>query len=102
MHRRAFAILALSAGLLFASPVAAWSPPDVGQACRGGRGSGPALSAISGNYLGGRRVRDGIADWKSFQGCFRSADQCERWLAGKARAYPLSPGRAACVRVTLR
>ncbi len=96
-----FAAFALAlAGMV--APAAAWSPPPVGKACSGTRGPGPERVAIAGNYLGGRPVRLGIVDWKSFQGCFHSANACERWLAGKARDFPLPPGFATCTRVVLR
>jgi hypothetical protein len=86
----------------FVSPAAAWSPPSVGTACAGSRGPGPERVAIAGNYLGGRALRHGMVDRKSFQGCFRSTDDCARWLAGKARHFPLEPGFATCTRVVLR
>lgn len=85
-----------------ALPAAAWTPPAVGQACSGTRGPGPRTVAVAGNYMGGRLVRDGIVDRKSFQACFGSTDRCELWLAGKARQFPLQPGIATCVRVVVR
>jgi hypothetical protein len=86
---------------LFAASAAAWSPPNVGQACKGTRGGGYAKSAIAGNYLGGRSIRLGIVDRKSFQSCFRTVEHCETWLVKKAQRYPLQPGFATCTRVTL-
>lgn len=97
-------LLLVSAALLIASalPAAAWTPPVVGQACGGTRGPGPRTVAIAGNYMGGRLIRDGIVDRKSFQACFQNADRCELWLAGKARQFPLQPGIATCTRVVVR
>lgn len=96
-----FAALALAlAGL--SQPASAWTPPSVGLACSGTRGPGPARVAVAGNFLGGRAIRHGMVDRKSFQGCFRSEADCERWLAGKAAHYPLQPGFATCVRMVLR
>ena len=92
------ALLTLAAGL----PAAAWTPPAVGQACHGTRGPGPARVAIAGNFLGGRAIRHGIVDRKSFQACFRHAEGCERWLSAKARQFPLAPGFATCTQVVLR
>lgn len=66
------------------------------------RGSGPQHVAIAGNYLGGRPVRDGVVDWKSFQACFQTADRCEGWLAAKSRHFPLRPGFATCTQVIVR
>lgn len=86
---------------LLAVSAAAWTPPNVGQACKGVRGGGYAKSAIAGNYLGGRPIRLGIVDRKSFQSCFRTVEHCEHWLVTKARRYPLQPGFATCTRVTL-
>lgn len=97
---RAIALALAFAGL--AVPAAAWTPPSVGAACSGTRGAGPERAAIAGNYLGGRALRHGMVDRKSFQGCFRSAAACEHWLAGKARHFPLQPGFATCTRVVLR
>ncbi|WP_206110837.1 hypothetical protein [Rhabdaerophilum calidifontis] len=102
MVNRLLAGAAFSLGLLAASGASAWTPPQVGAACKGARGPGPKLTAIAGNYLGGRHIRDGIVDWKSFQGCFRTAEACEIWLAGQARRFPVTPSRATCVSVTLR
>lgn len=99
IFRSAALALALAA---LVSPASAWSPPSVGTACTGTRGPGPAKVAIAGNYLGGRALRHGMVDRKSFQGCFRTADACERWLAGKARDFPLQPGFATCTRLVLR
>lgn len=95
-------VLALAAGAFVAGEAAAWTPPSVGQSCHGTRGGGAPLVGIAGNYLGGRPIRNGIVDWKSFQGCFRTAEQCAVWLSDKARAYPLAPSRATCVQVTRR
>jgi hypothetical protein len=89
----------LAAGV---APAAAWSPSAVGLACAGLRGSGPRHVAIAGNFLGGRPVRDGIVDRKSFQACFSNVDRCEMWLAGKARQFPLAPGISSCRAVVLR
>jgi len=101
MKNLAAALLALSAG--FATlPAQAWTPPSVGTACKGTRGGGPQIERIAGNYLGGRRIRDGIVDRKSFQSCFRTVERCEGWLAAKAARYPLQPGFATCTRVVLR
>jgi hypothetical protein len=100
MKRRFAAVALLLAGMT--APSLAWSPPAVGTACRGTRGPGPERVAIAGNYLGGRPIRHGIVDRKSFQGCFHTTEACERWLAGKAAHYPLQPGFATCTRVTLR
>lgn len=96
--------LALVLGALAGAtlPAAAWSPPSVGQNCQGTRGPGPRMAAIAGNFLGGRPVRDGIVDWKSFQACFQTADRCEVWLAEKARQFPLRPGFARCTPVVRR
>lgn len=94
--------LALAVLPFLASPAAAWSPPAVGQPCAGARGGGHAKFAIAGNYLGGRPIRLGIVDRKSFQSCFRTVEHCESWLARKAQHYPLQPGFATCTRVTLR
>jgi hypothetical protein len=97
-------LLLVSAAMLAASvlPAAAWTPPAVGQACSGTRGPGPRMIAIAGNYMGGRLIRDGIVDRKSFQACFQNADRCELWLADKARQFPLRPGIATCSQVVLR
>lgn len=84
------------------APALAWQPPAVGIACKGARGGGSMLTAVAGNYLGGRPLRDGIVDRKSFQACFRSEAQCAAWLAGKAASYPLGPGIATCAQVVLR
>lgn len=92
----------LAALALATIPAQAWSPPSVGQTCGGTRGAGPRHVAIAGNYLGGRPVRDGIVDRKSFQACFQTVDRCELWLADKARQFPLQPGIATCTRVVLR
>lgn len=92
-------------GLLLAGsalPAQAWTPPAVGLACKGLRGPGPTHTAIAGNFLGGRAIRHGIVDRKSFQGCFRTAEACERWLAGKAAHFPVQPGFATCTVVVLR
>lgn len=88
--------------LMIAAPAFAWTPPPVGKACSGTRGPGPELVAIAGNYLGGRPVRDGVVDRKSFQACFQTVSACQDWLAGKAVAFPLAPGFATCTPVTLR
>ena len=95
---------AFSAALFFvlAGNASAWTPPMVGKACLGQRGAGPQQVAIAGTYLGGRPVRDGIVDRKSFQGCFASLDRCESWLAGKALSHPLQPGYARCTPVIIR
>lgn len=95
-------VLALGALAASALPAAAWSPPPVGQNCHGTRGPGPRMTAIAGNFLGGRPVRDGIVDRKSFQACFQTVDRCELWLAEKARQFPLRPGFARCTPVVLR
>ncbi len=101
MKNSLLALLAVSAGLALA-PAQAWTPPSVGTACKGVRGGGPQVERIAGNYLGGRRIRDGIVDRKSFQSCFRTVEHCEGWLAEKALRYPLQPGFATCTRVVLR
>lgn len=96
--------LFLSLSLLAASvgTASAWTPPDVGRACPGMRGAGLRHEAIAGNFLGGRAIRNGLVDRKSFQSCFASADRCEAWLADKARQFPLVPGFATCTRVVVR
>lgn len=96
--------LLLSLSLMAASvgAAAAWTPPEVGRACPGTRGPGLRQEAIAGNFLGGRAIRHGVVDRKSFQGCFASVDRCEAWLAGKARQFPLVPGLATCTRVVVR
>lgn len=76
MKNIAAALFALFAGLSLA-PAQAWSPPSVGTACKGLRGGGPQVERIAGNYLGGRLIRDGIVDRKSFQSCFRTVEHCE-------------------------
>ncbi len=96
------AALSLAALTVAVAPAAAWAPPSVGKACPGTRGSGAQQVAIAGNYLGGRPIRDGIVDRKSFQACFATLGHCEHWLAGKARAYPLTPGFARCTPVVVR
>jgi hypothetical protein len=100
--KHVLAMLSFSVASFLALPAQAWTPPAVGQACKGLRGSGPEVQAISGNYLGGRAIRDGVVDWKSFQSCFRSAAVCETWLSHKALRYPLAPGFARCTPVVLR
>jgi hypothetical protein len=95
----AFAVMLLPLANL---PAEAWTPPAVGKACAGARGNGPQYQAIAGNFLGGRLIRDGIVDRKSFQSCFRTARLCENWLVEKARYYPLAPGLAQCTPVVLR
>lgn len=99
MRRSAFVVFA---SLLFASPALAWSPPSVGQACKGMRGNGPEVGLIAGNFMGGRGVRDGVVDRKSFQACFARIENCETWLANHAIRYPLGPQIAACTPVVLR
>lgn len=101
---RKFQRIALASALLGASTLfaVAWTPPSVGRACPGARSDGPRVSAIAGNYLGGRLVRDGIVDRMSFQGCFATLTACERWLSEKAVRYPLAPGFARCTPVVLR
>lgn len=94
--------LGLGASLATIAPAWAWTPPSVGQACSGLRGGGAPVERVAGNYLGGRLVRLGIVDRKSFQSCFRNHEACERWIAGHARRYPLEPGFATCVAVRLR
>ena len=87
------------------SSAQAWSPPVVGQACAGMRAGGGAQASqvrIAGNYLGGKAMRDGLVDRKSFQACFDDVALCERWLAAHAIRYPLQPGFARCTPVTLR
>lgn len=101
MKNLTVALLAVSACLV-AMPAEAWSPPAVGTACKGLRGDGPRIERIAGNYLGGRLIRDGIVDRKSFQSCFRTVEHCESWLADKAARYPVRPGFATCTRVVLR
>lgn len=95
------ALFLLSASLL-AMPALAWTPPSVGTACKGARGGGEQVERIAGNYLGGRHIRDGIVDRKSFQSCFRTVEHCQGWLAEKALRYPMQPGFATCTRVVLR
>lgn len=107
MINRFSLMVSLAALAAMAVPASAWSPPAVGQACQGTRGPGtrgPGSQqvAIAGNYLGGRPIRAGIVDWKSFQACFQSVDRCEAWIADKARQFPLQPGIATCVQVVLR
>jgi hypothetical protein len=94
--------LGLGVSLATIAPARAWTPPAVGQACSGLRGGGAPVERVAGNYLGGRLVRLGVVDRKSFQSCFRDVGACERWLAGHARRYPLEPGFASCVAVRLR
>ncbi|HRE21905.1 MAG TPA: hypothetical protein PKW21_12870 [Rhabdaerophilum sp.] len=101
MKNMLLTLLAVSAGLVVA-PSQAWTPPSVGMACKGLRGGGPQVERIAGNYLGGRLIRNGIVDRKSFQSCFRTVEHCEGWLAEKALRYPLQPGFANCTRVVLR
>lgn len=97
--------LALAGGLLgvwlAVSPAQAWSPPPVGVPCHSGRHIQADTVLIAGNYLGGRAVRAGVVDWKSFQACFRDVATCEHWLGHKASAYPLRPGFARCTPVTV-
>lgn len=100
LRRPALALVMLCAGSVW--PALAWTPPAVGQACRGARGDGPGYALIAGTYLGGRQIRHGIVDRKSFQGCFRTVDSCESWLSRHALRYPVSPQVARCTRVTLR
>jgi hypothetical protein len=95
-------LLSLPLLAAMAGAASAWSPPGIGQACSGPRGPGFAYEAIAGNYLGGRPLRSGMVDRKSFQGCFASEAHCEVWLADKARQFPLAPGFATCTRVVLR
>jgi hypothetical protein len=98
---KAIGALVFGGTILSAGAAWAWTPPSVGAACRVGRSGGAEVTLIAGNYLGGRRVRDGIVDWKSFQGCFRSADACQSWLARHALSHPLQPGFATCTPVTI-
>lgn len=98
----AAATTVLAGFTMSSSPASAWSPPSVGQACPGARGPGPQQVAIAGNYLGGRAIRDGIVDRKSFQACFHTLDRCEIWLADRARHFPLAPGIATCTPVVVR
>ncbi|CAN1508469.1 hypothetical protein MCEMSEM23_00705 [Rhabdaerophilaceae bacterium] len=79
----------------------AWTPPAVGIPCHVSRGMPAAVNLVAGNYLGGRPLRDGYVDRKSFQACFRTIESCERWLARQAQHYPLKPGLAACTPLTL-
>ncbi len=93
--------LGLLGGLLAASPAFAWTPPSVGIPCHSTRHFAADTIVIAGNYLGGRPVRDGVVDWKSFQACFRDVATCENWLAKHAISYPLRPGFARCTPVTV-
>lgn len=103
MRRFALAAsLAVSASCLLLAPALAWSPPSVGQACKGLRGSGPEVELIAGNFMGGKAVRDGVVDRKSFQACFARVENCERWLAHHAARFPLQPQIAACTPVSVR
>ena len=99
---RVMALAALIAAPLAIIPASAWTPPAVGQACQGMRGSGPDYAAIAGNYMGGRALSAGMVDRKSFQACFRSAAACDDWIARHAARYPLGPHVASCTRVVLR
>ena len=87
--------------MLGASVAQAWTPPSVGAACRAPARSPVEYTLIAGHYLGGRLVRDGLVDRKSFQGCFRDVATCQTWLARRASAYPLQPGIATCVPVRI-
>lgn len=91
----------IAVALLGSGIAEAWTPPSVGKACHVGRNAGTDVTLIAGNYLGGRRVRDGIVDWKSFQGCFHTAQACQSWLARHAISHPLQPGFATCTTVTV-
>ncbi len=71
----------------------------MGIPCHGGRHLKQDTPLIAGNYLGGRPVRAGVVDWKSFQACFRDVASCERWLGRHAVNYPLRPGFARCTPV---
>ena len=102
MRTRFKLLLSLSLLAASAGAASAWTPPDVGRACHGTRGPGLRHEAIAGNFLGGRPIRNGLVDRKSFQSCFASVDRCEAWLAGKARQFPLVPGIATCTRVVVR
>jgi hypothetical protein len=92
--------LAFTGGLFAASPVFAWSPPSVGVPCHSAR-HGRDTVVIAGNYLGGRPMRAGMVDWKSFQACFRDVVSCENWLGRRAVAYPLRPGFARCTPIVV-
>ena len=96
-----FGLLVLAA-LAGGTTAFAWTPPPVGVACTGARGPGGPVVRVAGNYLGGSRVRGGVVDWKSHQGCFPNLAACEAWLAAKAAHHPLGPGYARCTPVTLR
>lgn len=99
---RFLASLALAGTTLLVSSTAfAWTPPAVGIPCHVSRSMPVAVERVAGNYLGGRAVRDGIVDRKSFQACFRDRQSCERWLARHAQRYPLQPGFATCTVLTL-
>lgn len=97
--------LALAGGVLglalAASPALAWTPPSVGTPCHSVRHAKADSLLIAGNYLGGRPVRAGVVDWKSFQACFRDVASCEQWLSRRASAFPLRPGIARCTPVTV-
>lgn len=82
--------------VLLASPALAWTPPPVGVPCQSARHFKADTLVIAGNYLGGRAVRDGVVDWKSFQACFHDVASCEQWLGRQASVYPLRPGFARC------
>lgn len=90
-----FGLLASLGLVLLPMPAAAWV---VGPACPGGAGKRPVIERFQGNFLGGRPFA-GIGrpvDFRSFQNCFRTVEECRYWLAHLSARYPLRPAYAYC------
>ena len=105
MLRLSLAVATLALATLCASgaPEARVRFPE-GLACHGVRGPSLPVTYISGVYLGGRDVGSHFGnsrDTRFFQDCFRTAELCQRWLAGISTQFPLTPVVARCTPVEL-
>ena len=106
--RRAVRLAALAATVAIAPVLSGWGTAD--HYIRYSREHGGSCSAMIpyygpdklwiAHFSGGKPMdvsaeRD-FVDWRAGESCFFSLPDCERWLGGVIRKWPMEPGQAWC------